>query len=126
MRRLPALAAIALGMAAPAEAAGVEGHYYLEGVMETGSELLLRPDGRFQFYLAYGALDVFAEGKWREDKSHVLLESDRPKPGYEAVQAFDALHLTVTKSGDGELALETQSNGRRMLYVRHGDAKQGD
>jgi len=40
------------------------GHYYLEGVMEVGSELLLEPDGKFKWYLAVGALDQYAEGIW--------------------------------------------------------------
>ena len=31
----------------PADNAWV-GHYYLEGVMEVGSELLLQPDGKFK------------------------------------------------------------------------------
>ncbi|NUG01762.1 hypothetical protein [Acinetobacter oleivorans] len=40
------------------------GHYYLNGVMEVGSELLLQPDGKFQWMLAVGALDQYAEGTW--------------------------------------------------------------
>jgi hypothetical protein len=40
------------------------GHYYLNGVMEVGSELLLRPDGSFEFMLAYGANDQFGNGCW--------------------------------------------------------------
>ncbi len=40
------------------------GHYYLEGVMETGSELLLEKNGKFKWYLAVGALDQYAEGTW--------------------------------------------------------------
>lgn len=32
--------------------------------MELGSELLLQADGTFKWYLAYGALDQFAEGTW--------------------------------------------------------------
>ena len=31
------------------------GHYYLNGVMEVGSELLLQPNGKFQWMLAVGA-----------------------------------------------------------------------
>lgn len=69
------------------------GHYYLEGVMETGSELLLRPDGRFQWYLVVGALDLFAEGVWSEKDGIVLLTAqktkDVPRPG------FDTLRLTI-------------------------------
>src|SRR5690554_2501066 len=40
------------------------GHYYLRGVMEVGSELLLRPDGSFEFMLAYGANDQYGRGCW--------------------------------------------------------------
>ena len=40
------------------------GHYYLNGVMEVGSELLLRPDGSFAFMLAYGANDQYGKGCW--------------------------------------------------------------
>ena len=53
--------------------AELSGHYYLDGVMETGSELLLRPDGRFQWYFSYGALDLDAEGSWQREGAHVLL-----------------------------------------------------
>lgn len=40
------------------------GHYYLNGVMEVGSELLLRPNGSFEFMLAYGANDQYGKGCW--------------------------------------------------------------
>ena len=84
------LAAPALAEPAPSERAG---HYYLRGVMETGSELLLRPDGRFQWYLVYGALDLFAEGRWQEVDDTVMLSAEKtkdvPHPG------FDTLTLTI-------------------------------
>ena len=32
--------------------------------METGSGLLLRADGSFEWYFSYGALDLGARGKW--------------------------------------------------------------
>jgi len=84
------LASPVLAQAAPAERAG---HYYLRGVMETGSELLLHPDGRFQWYLVYGALDLFAEGRWQEQDGVVTLTaektSDVPQP------AFNTLRLTI-------------------------------
>ncbi|QGP80064.1 hypothetical protein GL174_00105 [Sphingobium sp. CAP-1] len=80
-------------MAAPPAAAPEQArHYYLQGVMETGSELLLRPDGRFQWYLVVGALDLFAEGRWREEGDAILLTAQKtaavPEP------AFDTLRLT--------------------------------
>lgn len=77
----------------PAEQPSVVGHYYLQGVMETGSELELTPDGKFQWYLVYGALDLFAQGDWRKEGDAVILVSrpskDAPEPG------FDELRLVV-------------------------------
>lgn len=127
MSHLSALVATAFSMAivmpASAQAETVEGHYFLEGVMETGSELLIRPDGRFQFYLVYGALDLFADGTWQKSGNTVVLTSDPPKPGYEQVLAFKTLNLIVTKTDQQKAALETYSNDKRMLYVRHGNVK---
>lgn len=47
-----------------ADAAPLAGHYYLSGVREVGSELLLKPDGSFQWMLVYGAADHSAQGRW--------------------------------------------------------------
>ena len=49
--------------ASPVDAALV-GEYQLAGVMETGSGLLLRADGSFEWYFSYGALDLGARGRW--------------------------------------------------------------
>lgn len=68
-----------------AQEPGVAGHYYLSGVMETGSELLLRPDGTFEWYLSYGALDQFARGRWMREGMTVTLiaeRQDKSKPLY--------------------------------------------
>lgn len=62
--------------AATNDTAILAGHYYLEGIMETGSELLLRDDGRFQWYFTYGALDLAAEGRWRREGVNVVLLPD--------------------------------------------------
>lgn len=51
------------------------GHYVLHGVMEVGSELLLKPDGTFEYMLAYGAADYWAKGAWRRDGNAVILNS---------------------------------------------------
>lgn len=55
--------ALAGGGCKPGDAK-LAGHYYLNGVMEVGSELLLRPDGSFEFMLAYGANDQYGKGCW--------------------------------------------------------------
>ena len=49
------------------------GHYYLEGIMETGSELRLDERGRFQWYFTYGALDLAANGRWHHEDGNVVL-----------------------------------------------------
>jgi hypothetical protein len=69
------LAVLALAMAPPVRA-DVVGHYSLQGVMETGSELLLKPDGRFQWYLSVGSLDLVGVGQWQETDGLVMLVPD--------------------------------------------------
>src|SRR5262249_52818238 len=49
------------------------GHYYLQNVREVGSELLLKPDGSFEYMLAYGAADYWAQGSWRVKDGDVIL-----------------------------------------------------
>ena len=57
----------------------VVGHYVLRGVMEVGSEMMLKPDGTFEFMLAYGAADYWAKGTWRRDGNTVILQSSGKK-----------------------------------------------
>src|SRR3546814_17893589 len=73
MMRLAAFAALAIVAAAPVRAETADGHSYLEGVLETGSELLLSKDGGFRYYQVYGELDMFAEGDWSQTEERVLL-----------------------------------------------------
>ncbi|MBA3896253.1 MAG: hypothetical protein H0X36_03770 [Sphingomonadaceae bacterium] len=47
--------------------------------MEMGAELRLDADGRFQYGLAYGALDEEAEGTWVAAGDRVILTSDPVK-----------------------------------------------
>ncbi|MBV8279495.1 MAG: hypothetical protein JO170_30115, partial [Verrucomicrobia bacterium] len=51
------------------------GHYILQGVMEVGSELLLKSDGSFEYMLSYGAADYRAKGTWRQEDNRVVLNS---------------------------------------------------
>ena len=80
-RRYPTGGALAAGAAqsaqipSSADIARVAGHYNLEGEREVGSELLLKPDGTFQFMLAYGALDEEGAGRWRVADNAVVLQS---------------------------------------------------
>lgn len=54
------------------------GHYYLSGVMEVGSELLLLPDGTYRWALAYGAVDQAHEGSWVSSGKTVTLTQQVP------------------------------------------------
>src|SRR5208337_532414 len=64
-----ALAALA------AQGQDLAGHYVLRGVREVGSEMMLKPDGSFEFMLAYGAADYWAKGTWRQEGNTVVLQS---------------------------------------------------
>lgn len=60
-----------------ADAAPLAGRYYLSGMREVGSELLLKPDGSFQWMLAYGAVDHTARGRWWRNGDCIGLASEQ-------------------------------------------------
>lgn len=74
--------------------AALAGHYYLAGVMETGSELLLKPNGRFDWYISYGAVDQAAKGRWSRDGQAVTLMADTLSPDTPLVRAGQTLPWT--------------------------------
>jgi hypothetical protein len=57
----------------------IPGEYHLQGVMETASAILLKPDSTFELYFSYGAMDRQGHGKWQFEDGKVVLNS-RPKP----------------------------------------------
>ena len=77
LRLLTFMAVALMGSAAWAKG-DVAGHYYLQGVRETGSELLLRPDGRFEWYITYGALDQTVRGTWTRTGDTIELHAEGP------------------------------------------------
>jgi hypothetical protein len=58
--------------AAPVSRESVAG-LYDGGQMEVGAQLLLKPDGHFEYELAYGALDEEAKGTWELRDNAVFL-----------------------------------------------------
>lgn len=109
-RRYPMDGSGALPAVSAADSAAmptIAGHYYLQGVMEVGSEILLRPDGTFDYMLAYGALDEASAGQWTVSGNVVLLQGT-------GTRRFDNERLTI-----GEGTLSRMLNGRRITYVRH-------
>lgn len=106
-----------VGVAAECAAADAEfvGHYYLSGVTEVGSELLLRSDGGFQYMLTYGAVDESAQGCWqRRSDRLVLTVADRLTP--QGAAPFHELTMRIVEPGrflrdvgvDGELEYRRQ------------------
>lgn len=86
---------------APADAS-LAGHYFLRGVMEVGSELLLQANGRFDYMLAYGALDELASGCWSRSGDMVTLVASKFEANAADPMRFERLELKVTP--DGRLA----------------------
>ena len=107
MRGQPALVAAFVLALLPVEAsaacapadASLAGHYYLHGVMEVGSELLLKPDGRFEYMLAYGALDELASGCWTRNGGVVTLNAHKFEASMEDPRKFSRLDLTIASGG---------------------------
>lgn len=56
--------------------AKLPGHYYLSGRGEVGAEILLRPNGKFEYAMSYGAVDEFAQGSWKVWNQQVMFRSD--------------------------------------------------
>ena len=78
----------------PAEAALLAGEYRLEGVMETGSGLLLRADGSFEWFFSYGALDLAARGRWERERDGIaLVVEDLRFPPQMPQASFTRMHL---------------------------------
>jgi hypothetical protein len=109
-RKVAAVAALVLGLL-PLEARSVRaagcapadptlaGHYEMHGVMEVGSELLLKADGRFQYRLAYGALDELASGCWARHGGVVTLYADKFEASMEDPMKFNRLDLSIASGG---------------------------
>lgn len=76
--------------------AALAGQYALEGVMETGSEVWLKPDGHFQWYWSYGAVDLAAQGRWHRDGTTVVLQVDEFRgPEQFPEGKFDTMRLRI-------------------------------
>lgn len=78
----------------PANSApNVAGHYYLSGMTEVGSELLLKPSGEFDWMLAYGAQDMVARGRWAWNGNTVVLTTSGNAKGAFRLFEEDELHV---------------------------------
>lgn len=92
-----ALLALAVPVfAADKDAASLAGHYYLQGVTEVGSELLLKKDGKFEWALSYGSVDQQASGDWSVAGDAVTLVSGNggKEPQF---RVFDESEMNIKK-----------------------------
>src|ERR1700745_1157118 len=64
---------------AQTDSSAIAGEYFLQGVMETASVILLKPDSSFEFFYSYGSVDRTGTGKWSINKGQLTLNS-RPRP----------------------------------------------
>ena len=109
-----AVAKSVASIAAPADKnASLAGHYYLSGIREVGSEILLGPDARFQWMLAYGSLDQSASGTWQLDGTTVILTVDRVDPKRPVAKAGPLVPWDI----DAENAMRRKALERRQDAV---------
>lgn len=93
-RRITVFLTLLFSISTAAIASDVPGKYFLDGKMEMGSILHLRPDGTFNGQIYYGSAGGSANGTWSEEDESVILKPDSltvPKP---VVVNFDSLSET--------------------------------
>jgi hypothetical protein len=108
---LPWISAARAADCAPADAT-LAGDYHLNGVMEVGSELRLLPNGRFDYMLAYGALDELASGCWSREGGSVTLVASKFETSMEDPLKFDRLELKVLPGGKLERRFDAEHVGK--------------
>lgn len=91
------------------------GHYYLQGVMEVGSELLLEKSGKFKWYLAVGALDQYAEGTWWKNGNCIGLKATSKYRPY--LQIFPT-QLSISDKNLEVIWMDGRQQGRYVLAQR--------
>jgi hypothetical protein len=108
---LPRISAAPAADCAPADAT-LAGDYHLNGVMEVGSELRLVPNGRFDYMLAYGALDELASGCWSREGGSVTLVASKFETNMEDPLKFDRLELKILQGGKLERRFDAGHVGK--------------
>ena len=108
-----AFAGLLAATSAPAqEMRAVAGTYCLTGVTEVGSCIKLTFDGKFQYFLAYGAYDEDSEGTWRIEGGQVVLDS----PAYDRRATF-AFKRKQRSEGDAFDVIVESKAGRAMQGI---------
>jgi hypothetical protein len=88
----------------------LDGQYRLVGIHDMAAEFLFTPDGRFEFYYAYGASDRNATGTYSIQGDTIKLASDK-KPGHDF--SIDK----QTKKGKGFTIQATAPNPYLLQHI---------
>ena len=94
------------------DAASMAGSYCLVGVREVGSCLRLHSNGKFEYFLAYGAYDENSEGTWKLEGGEVVLDS----PAYDKRPTFAFKRMQRSDSGAFDVIVESR-NGRAIAGI---------
>jgi len=90
------------------------GVYYLQGVREMASELILKPDHSFEFLYSYGAVDRAGKGHWQMDNkdSNRLILNSAKRP------LWDFALVNTKKTNDNHTIIKiTDRNSMLLSYV---------
>ncbi len=79
----------------------IEGSYYLKGVMETGSRLILVSNGQYVWELTVGSLDLFSHGNWTRQGDEITLG---PHQFDKSLAAFELTELHPWRDEDRKAA----------------------
>ncbi|MEO8547764.1 MAG: hypothetical protein ABI422_05290 [Sphingomicrobium sp.] len=107
------VAALALTSQAAVARDGLAGRYRLHDGPDVASELILLPNGKFEYFLMAGSLDEQAQGTWRVDGGALRLATI-PTP-------VPAIFSTgpASSSADGPLVLHVTTPAGRGLASVH-------
>ena len=120
---VPLIIAMSIGAAFPVSASAAEcepqgsrhgGIYELQDVMEVGSVIWLGNNGRFEYMLAYGAVDEYAEGCWTKSGGEIVLAAKEMKVS-RGGNKFSKLRLKVRS---GSRLIRSFGGGQKGTYKR--------
>ncbi|NRR32541.1 hypothetical protein HSX11_20440 [Oxalobacteraceae bacterium] len=88
------------------------GHYYLSGVREVGAEILLRPNGKFQYSMAYGAVDEYAQGSWTVWNQQLVFRSETAEA--QPATMRPSTDAPAVKLAAGQVLVDLRHNGKSI------------
>lgn len=93
--------------------AALAGHYTLEGAADAASELLLKPDGSFEWSLSYGLMVESASGRWNVGADSVVLTTQASAAG----KPVFSLDQVLPWNPDAQKRLEEFVTERREMLI---------